>query len=360
MFPDKESESYKLPQAGATLLRCTEVLDDPVGEEVLVDVCGCGVCHTDLHLQDGHFDLGEGRTVPLRGVPFPISPGHEIAGKVVALGPDAEGVEIGDEVLVFPWIGCGECRNCQRGIEHLCLKPRYLGMFRDGGFAGRIRVPKSGYVVKLEGLDPIRAAPLACSGLTTYSAIRKFGPALSDAPLVIIGAGGLGLMAVQLLAALDCQAPVVLEVDPSRRQAALDLGARQAVDPRDKEAVKSLNKELGGPPLNVLDLVGTADTVQLSINMLGTAGHLVIVGLIGGSLNLPVPTIPLKSLTIQGSFVGSLEELRELVKLAKDNDFLRTPLSTRPLSEANGALDDLRAGKVVGRVILVPDGGPAA
>jgi D-arabinose 1-dehydrogenase-like Zn-dependent alcohol dehydrogenase len=355
MSEASKTTSYKLPQPQARLVRCDEVAEATAGGEVIVEVAGCGVCHTDVHLQDGYFDLGEGKTMPLKGVPFPVSPGHEIAGRIVSKGADVSGVAIGDIVLVFPWIGCGECQNCSRQLEHLCLQPRYLGMFRDGGFSTRVRVPDAKYVIKLSGLDPVQAAPLACSGLTTYSAIRKFGPGLTKSSLILLGAGGLGLMAIRLLSALGYEPPAVLEISPSRRQAALDLGAKAAADPRDKDAVKELRKSLKGPPLYALDLVGTADSMQLAINMLGTAGHLVVVGLIGGSLNLSVPLIPLKSLLIQGSFVGSLDELRELVALAQSPHFSRAPVSTRPMGDANIALDDLRAGSVVGRIVLVPD-----
>jgi len=201
---------YCLTAHHQPLVRREEDVPEPKGGEVLVKILGAGVCHSDIHIWDGEYDLGGGKKLVLkdRGVSLPLVMGHEIAGEVAALGPDAKGVRVGDKVLVYPWLGCGECPICLRDEENLCLKPSSLGVYRAGGYAEYVLAPRAKYCIGLDDLDPAEAAPLACSGVTTYSALRKFGPAIADAPVVIMGAGGLGHMALTVLRATE-EWPVV-------------------------------------------------------------------------------------------------------------------------------------------------------
>jgi D-arabinose 1-dehydrogenase-like Zn-dependent alcohol dehydrogenase len=167
----------------------------PAGTEVLLKVLAAGVCHSDLHLADGYFDLGGGKRLSLqdRGMKLPVTLGHENVGEVVAVGPDATGVKIGQRMLADPWIGCGTCAVCLRGEDNLCRSMRSLGVFTNGGYADYIMVPHARSLFDIGDLPPERVAPLACSGVTTFGALKKV-TTLTTEPTVIIGAGGLGLM----------------------------------------------------------------------------------------------------------------------------------------------------------------------
>ena len=166
----------------------------------MLRVTGCGVCHGDLHIWEGYFDLGEGKRITLedRGLELPFTMGHEVVGEVLALGPDAEGVSTGDLRVVYPWIGCGDCDTCARDEDLICLAPRTVGTRRAGGYSDRVIVPHAKYLVPYDGVSTELAATYACSGITAYSALKKADAAAKDDPIPIIGAGGVGLSAVHL------------------------------------------------------------------------------------------------------------------------------------------------------------------
>lgn len=330
-------------------------LPKPEGTQVLVRTLGAGMCHSDVHIWEGAYDLGAGRQLSFEGrVGFPLVMGHESTGEVVALGPQAQGVDLASRHLVCSWIGCGKCRACLKGDEHMCVAPNFLGVNQPGGYADHILVPHPRYLIDLHGLDPVAAAPLACSGVTTYSALKKAGDLLQEGRIVIIGAGGLGLMALNLLPLIGGNGAVTVEIDPRKRDAALAAGAHAAVDPKAGDAVAQIRAAVGGPVLFVLDLVGSGETVGLGYELLDKGGKLVVVGLLGGSVNLSVPLLPMRGVMIEGSYIGSPAEVRELVKLVQSGPGLAVPIDRRPLAEADQALADLRAGRVIGRVVLVP------
>ncbi len=347
---------YCLTAHHQPLVRRDEEVRDPRDGEVLVRILGAGVCHSDIHIWEGEYDLGGGRKLVLqdRGVSLPLVMGHEIAGEVAALGPAAEGVAIGDKVLVYPWLGCGECATCRRGQENLCLKPGSLGVYRAGGYAEYVTVPQARYCIAIEGLDPAEAAPLACSGVTTYSALRKFGAAIADEPVVVMGAGGLGHMALSVLRAMGGKGAIVVDIDAAKRARALEAGALSVVDGSAPDAAARLLAATGGGARMVLDLVGARATVDLAIASATRGTEIVIVGLYGGELSVPIPFFPLRPLAIRGSYVGNLAELRELVDLARDGRLKPVQVTRRPLDEADDALRQLKAGKVFGRVVLQP------
>lgn len=346
---------YQLTGFGEGLAAKQQPRPEPTGTEVLVQVRGAGVCHSDVHLWEGHYDLGGARKLSFADrLKLPLTLGHETAGEIVAAGPEAQDATIGASCLVCSWVGCGDCAACAAGDEHLCAAPRFLGVNRDGGYAEYVLVPHPRYLVEIGDLDPVAAAPLVCSGLTTYSALKKFGPLLARQPLAVIGAGGLGLIALGLLERLGGKGAVVVEIDPRKREAAMAAGALATVDPKAPDAAAQLRAALGGSVLGVLDLVGSGETATLAVESLDKGGRLVIVGLFGGAMTLPVPLVPMKALTIQGSYIGSPDELRELVALVRAHGLPATPIDRRPLSEAPAALDDLRHGKIVGRVVLTP------
>lgn len=328
----------------------------PKGTEVLVRVKAAGLCHSDLHIWEGYYDLGGGKKLSLadRGIKLPLTLSHEICGEIVAAGPDAGDVKTGTVAVVHPWIGCGVCAVCQRGEENICTKPQSLGVMRDGGFADYVIVPHPRYLVDLGGLDPVKAAPLACAGVTTYSAVKKFGERIHDDAVVIIGAGGLGMMAIEVLKALGAKGAIVVDVDAAKREAALKAGALAAIDARAPDAAKQIIEATGGGARAVLDLVGATPTVKLALDSCARGGHVVVVGLMGGDITLSLPIIPMRPLKIEGSYVGTLPELRELVTLMRDGKMQPSAVSPRPLREVNDALEALAHGKVVGRQVLVP------
>ncbi len=332
---------------------------EPQGSEVLVRVTACGVCHSDLHIHQGYFDLGEGEQIRIeeRGVTLPFTMGHEVVGKVVALGPEAvgRGVEVGREYIVFPWIGCGECAVCLRGEENLCTRPRFVGTVKHGGYGDHVVVPHPRYLVAFDGIPRELACTYACSGVTAWAALDKAGIRRDDQALLLIGVGGVGMNA---LALARCRVPgpvVVADIDPEKREAALAAGAAAVFDPADADAVRAVREWSAGGVWGAIDFVGRPETARFGLSCLVTkGGTLVVVGLYGGRLELPMPWLPLRALTLRGSYVGTLDDLRTVVRLAQEGKVPPIPVTRRPLEEANAALEDLAAGRVRGRQVLVP------
>src|SRR3974390_111679 len=353
--------SFQVADFNAPLKEVERPTPGPVGSEVLIRVNAAGVCHSDLHIWEGGYDLGHGRK-PLslkdRGVSLPRTMGHETVGEVVAFGPDVKeadkgGLKVGDVTLAYPWLGCGKCATCLAGDENICLKPASLGVYCDGGYADHMTVPHPKYLLDLKGLDPVTAAPYACSGVTTYSALKKVEKDFNT-PIVIFGAGGLGLMALSLLKAMGGKGAIVVDIDAKKREAAEKAGALATVDGKAPDALAQLAQKAGGPIRAVIDLVGNAQTTQLGFDCLTKGGKLIIVGLFGGGAPWALPLIPIKAVTIQGSYVGNLRETRELLDLVRAKKVAPIPVTTMPLAKANDALVDLQKGKLVGRAILVP------
>lgn len=344
--------SYKLVQFGTPLQEVIEPPPVPTGTQVLVRVTGCGVCHSDLHLAEGHFDLGKGQKMDLsRTFQLPRILGHEIVGRVERVGPDAQGVAVGDARVVFPWGGCTQCVLCKDGQEHLCARPRSHGTSMDGGYSNYVLVDHPRYLAAYGDLPHSFAATLACSGLTAYSALKKAQGVDAEHPLLLIGAGGVGLAAVYLAQTMYGIAPVVADIDPAKRQAAIDAGASAAIDPRDNDARKALLKSTQGFGA-AIDFVGAQSTAEFGIGLLRRGGRHISVGLFGGSIDIALPTLPMRGLTIQGSYVGSLAEFEELMALARAGKVKAMPIEERPLDAAQQSLDDLRAGRIRGRVVL--------
>src|ERR1700733_667586 len=354
-------KSFQVTDFNAPLKEVEVPTPPPAGTQVLIKVKAAGVCHSDLHIWEGGYDLGHGRK-PLslrdRGVSLPRTMGHETVGEVLAFGPDAKAdtggdLKVGDIALVYPWLGCGKCEVCLAGDENMCLKPYSLGVHCDGGYADHMTVPHPKYLLNLKGLDPLTAAPYACSGVTTYSAIKKI-ESVMHTPIVIFGAGGLGLMALSLLKAMGGKGAIVVDIDARKREAAEAAGALAAVDGKAPDALEQLAKKAGGPIRAVIDLVGNAKTTQLGFDCLTKGGKLVMVGLFGGGAPWALPLIPIKAITIQGSYVGNLRETKELLDLVRARKIAPIPVTTMPLASANDALASLKEGRQIGRAILTP------
>ena len=328
----------------------------PESNQVLVKVKAVGVCHSDLHLWEGGYDLGDGQFMKVtdRGVKYPVTPGHEIVGTVDKIGNNVTGVTHGDEVLVYPWIGCGECPACKEQNENLCDAPKSLGVFQDGGYSEYSLVPHYKYLAKLDGIDPESATSLACSGLTAYTAIKKSN---QNSPefLVIIGAGGLGLMGVQIAKAITKAKIICVDLDDQKLETAKEMGADfilNSKDPKTSEKIISICNNKGAD--SVVDFVNAPPTAKLGLSILRKRGNLVLVGLFGGSIEMSLVTIPLKSIIIQGAYTGNYNDMVELLDLARKG-VINPMISKRySLDDANTALEDLKARKILGRAVINP------
>jgi alcohol dehydrogenase len=332
---------------------CETVVDapQPKGTEVLVRISRCGICHSDLHMQDGYFLLGDGKQLDVRsGRTLPFTLGHEVAGAVESAGPDA-GIAPGTKGAVYPWIGCGQCPACKVGDENICVAPRHLGITVDGGYATHVLIPHPRYLIDTAPLTPSYAGALMCSGLTAYAALKRVADRAARAPLLLVGLGGVGLMGLALARAMYGTAPYVADIDVKKREAALAAGAQAAFDPADPNARKALLKASGGI-YAAIDFAGSDKSLNFATGVLAKGSKVVVTGLIGGGYSTAVAMFPLKAMTIEGTQTGTLAEARELIDLVRAKNIAPPPIAERPLDQASATLDDLRAGKIVGRVVL--------
>lgn len=329
----------------------------PVGTEVLVKVEACGVCHSDVHIWDGFFDLGGGRKWEMSAsVDLPFSPGHEIVGRVAELGPDARDVALGESYVVYPWLGCGECDRCTEGEERMCDRPAALGVRCNGGFADHVVVPHGRYLVPYGDLPKALACTYACSGITAYSALKKAAGLKPEDWLAVIGVGGVGLSAVQLARSVVGARVIVADIDPAKRAHALKAGAELAVDNGAPGAAKEMIGRTAGGAAAAIDFVGSPETVRYAVDSVRRGGLVIVVGLFGGEVRLPTMTFPSKMVTITGSYVGTLNDLQEVIALAQAGKLAPIPVTTVHADKAGDALQQLKdGGKVVGRTVLVHD-----
>jgi D-arabinose 1-dehydrogenase-like Zn-dependent alcohol dehydrogenase len=342
--------SYQIIEHGKPLQKVLSETPQPKGSEVLVRITRSGVCHSDLHIWQGYFDWGGGKRfyVKERGCVPPFTLGHEPLGIVAALGPRARGVKVGQKRLVFPWIGCGKCAVCKAGQDNYCVSgSRILGVNRSGAYATHVLVPDAKYLVDASGIDDAFAATLACSGLTAYSAAAKLPPLAKHDRVAVIGCGGVGLAGIAVLRARGITNIVACDIDPAKLETARKLGAKEGVDTRSPQAAQQLLGIAGA-----IDFVGMPATAALGLAALRKGGRYVLVGLHGGELSHPMPPIAQRAIGIVGSYVGNLQELKAVVQLAKKKKLKPLPVETRPASAANAALEDLKGGRVVGRVVL--------
>jgi len=351
--------AWAVVETGKPLQEIELPTPEPQGPQVLLEVTHAGVCHSDLHIWEGEYDLGSRGKMRLtdRGVVLPLAMGHEIVGRVVKLGPEAEGkgIKVGDVRLVYPWVGCGKCDVCQRDEENMCLTPRSLGVYQNGGYATHVLATHWKHLVDISGLDPALAATYACSGVTVYSAINKLMPLSPDEPIVVVGAGGLGLNAIAVLKALGHKRICVVDVSEEKLKAAREEGATDTVLAKGEDTAKRIVEACGGPVAGVIDLVNGTQTARFAFDALRKGGKLVQVGLFGGELSIPLPLMPIRALTVQGSYVGNVKELRALVDIAKKGKLPPIPVTKEPLRNADAALNRLREGKVVGRIVLTAE-----
>ena len=342
--------SYQIVEHGRPLQKVTLETPRPQGTEVLVRITRAGVCHSDVHIWDGYFDLGGGKRfyVKDRGCIPPFTLGHEPFGVVEALGSRARGVKVGQKKIVYPWIGCGKCAVCKAGQDNYCVSgTRFLGVNKPGAYSTHVLVPDPKYLLDAAGIEDGFAATLACSGLTAYSAAAKLPKLGARDRVAVLGCGGLGLIGISVLRAKGVKQIVACDIDDTKLAAAGKQGAKETVNTRAPDAAQKLQGIAAA-----IDFVGSPATAALGIGALRKGGRYVLCGLYGGEIVHPLPPIAQRAIGIVGSYVGNLQELKEVVALAKKRKLKAAPVETRPAADANAALEDLKAGRVVGRVVL--------
>ena len=331
----------------------------PKGSQVLVKVLSSGVCHSDIHLWEGGYEGPGGKFLKTtdRGVKYPVTPGHEIAGVIESKGEEVEGrFTEDDKVLVYPWIGEGTCPACRIGEENLCDKPRSLGVYSDGGYSDYVLVPSYRYLVKIEDdLDINEAATLSCSALTAYNAVKN-ATLRPDDNVVVVGAGGLGLMAMQLAKAVTGAKIIAIDLEDEKLKVARKEGHADNIINSKKEdpvkAVMELTDKIGADA--VIDFVNGSKTVETDMQILRRRAKVILVGLFGGELKLSLVTMPTRAYKIIGSYTGSLNDLDELVSLAKRKIIKPLVSDKFKLDQATEALSKLKDGKIMGRGVITP------
>ena len=329
----------------------------PKGSQILVKVQSSGVCHSDIHLWEGYYEGIGGQPLKTtdRGVNYPLTPGHEVAGIVDALGEQAEGFSKDDKVLVYPWIGEGLCPACRIGEENLCDKPRSLGVYMNGGYAEYVLIPSYKYLVKIsDGMDTDASATLPCSALTAYGAVKNANLKPDD-NVVIVGAGGLGLMAIQLAKAVTGARIIAMDLDDKKLEFAKKEGADTTVNSKNEDPIKAimeLTDKMGADA--VIDFVNASKTVESDMQFLRRRARVVLVGLFGGELKLSLVSMPTRAYKLIGSYTGTISDLIELVSLAK-RGVIKPVVSNRfKLDQATDALTMLKDGKILGRGVINP------
>jgi alcohol dehydrogenase, propanol-preferring len=329
------------------------------GEQVLVKVAAAGLCHSDLHLINGQWkDI-----IPIH---LPITPGHEVAGWIEELGNSVpKGVlDIGDLVAVFGGWGCGICFYCKNGDEQLCINPKWPGLssWNDGGFSQYIIVPSYRFLITVNtyqkyDIKPEELAPLTDAGLTPYRAIKKIRHLLVPGTnIAIIGVGGLGSYAVQYAKIFGAGSNVIaIDVDDRKLELAERFGADHVINSKMQQDIKKeVLQKTGGNGLDVVvDCVGSEETIRNSVATLSKGGVLVMVGLFGGQINMPLISAVINEYQVICSLWGNYNELREVIELAKDQK-IKHRIHSFPLTEINKAIDLLRVGNIEGRAVIVP------
>jgi propanol-preferring alcohol dehydrogenase len=341
-------QAYRLTAPHTTELR-TIPQPEPGPGEVLIRVGAAGVCHSDLHIIDAPDALG---------MPVPLTLGHENAGWIDALGAGVTGLERGEAVAVYGIVGCGRCAGCLAGRDNECRRvaPGGIGLSRDGGMADYLVAPAR-QLIPIGDLDVAQAAPLTDAGLTPYHAIRITRHNLRPgSTCVVIGVGGLGHMAVQILAATTASRIIAVDLRDDALQLAREIGAHEAVR-SDGEAAAAIRDLVGPAPGGadvVLDFVGAAATLEIARAVVTTGGDVAIVGLAGGTLPVGFGTLPFETRVVV-PFWGTRAELAEVIALARAGR-IRAHVERFALTDVQRAYDSLRAGRLQGRAVVVPPG----
>jgi D-arabinose 1-dehydrogenase-like Zn-dependent alcohol dehydrogenase len=345
---------YQVVENGKPLEKKEIETPVPTGKEILLKTVSCGVCHSDVHIHDGYFDLGGDIKLPLP-LAEPLTMGHEIFGEVVAKGDKVTSVDIGERYVAYPWIGCGDCELCNSDKTHYCLNNSNLGINVSGGYGDHVLVPGEQYLFSAGDTPDSLAGSYACRGLTAFSALKKAAPFSKDNDLVIVSAGGLGLLALKIARAAYGINPIVIDIDDEKLKVAKDLGASEIINSSKEGAAEKLLEITNGGANAIVDFVGAEKYVNLGYQSLSKGGTLVVVGLFGGQITIPLPLHTLTEKKILGSYVGSLGEMEELMKLVADGKIEPVEVESRNVSEANKTLEEMKNGELLGLVSLTHD-----
>ncbi len=343
-------KAARLHDYGAPLR--VEEVDDPRIEgplDVIVRVGAAGLCRTDIHIRDAEWQPVQEEA----GLDLPYIPGHENAGWVEEVGSGVTNVRPGDAVILHPLMTCGLCRACRAGNDMHCERSAFPGLDADGGFAQLMRTGARCCIKLADGLEPVDVAPLADAGLTAYHAVRKAVPLLHPgSSVVVVGAGGLGHIAIQCLRALTPARIVAVDVGEAALRLAGELGADHTIAADGSEADRVREVTSGRGAEVVIDFVAEKGIEKRAPDMVANGGSYLVVGY-GGALDLPTHTIIFREINVIGNLVGTYNELVDLLALATDGKVaVRT--TTYPLDDVNDAMNDLDAGRLQGRGILVP------
>lgn len=332
-------------------LRIDEVEEPTITgpHEVIVKMGAAGLCRTDIHIRDGDWrEVQDGA-----GVQLPYTLGHENAGWVHEIGSAVDNVEVGDAVILHPLVTCGMCRACRAGQDMHCADGAFPGLVVDGGFADFMKTGARN-LIKLEaGLEPKDVAAHSDAGLTAYHAVKKSIPLLyPGTTAVVIGAGGLGHIAIQCLKALTPAVVIVVDTSEPALKLAEQIGADHGV-PADGTEVDQMKEMTGGAGAEVvIDFVAERGVEKRAPEMVRNAGSYYVVGY-GGSLDVLTHTMIFREINVVGNLVGTYNELAELMTLAAQG-MVTLHTSTYPMEAINDAMADLDGGRLQGRGILVP------
>lgn len=343
----------------------------PTGTEVLIKVTHGGLCHSELHLQEGFFDTGDGNKMKLpdRGE---VVLGHEIEGVVEAKGDQVPAnIIVGKHFAVFPWIGCDEtngpepCPFCQPGLTQLCTdknSKRFIdGNSRYGGYGNAVLVPHYKWLMDVESfLKPGLGAIYMCSGLTAFSALKKVVPVPTGRAedVLIVGLGGLGMQGVNLAYGLLGDWPMVADINDAILDECRRKGCKHVFNIKDANAgVAAIKKTTarGAGVYAALNFVGSEQTMEFCKRVVRSSGQIVSIGLFGGKFSIPIPGLTLQTRQIRGSMTGTHSEAQEMLNLVRDKKLEPPPHHYRSIKDVNQAMDDLRGGKYIGRCILTHD-----
>jgi len=340
---------------GAPLQRIELPLPDPQGSQVLVKTLYAGVCHSDLHIWKSELHDGI----------LPCTLGHEMEGELVSIGPDVDPktVSIGKRYLVFPWIGCGtsenKCKQCERGLENCCICgwPQKFteGRSMYGGYASHALIPHPRYLIENSVIDRVPeglACTYMCSGLTAFAALKKIEK-LPTGPrdLLVIGCGGVGLQALQFANFIFEGFPCAMDISQEARLAAETMGCK-VYDPNEENFLQRVRQETRGGFAAVFDFVGSPTTFKIATNVTASGGTIVLVGLFGGVSPLSNVDVATRSLRIQGSLTGTLDDVHEMLQAVQSGCITPIPYQIREISDVNQVFVDLESGRICGRCVL--------
>lgn len=349
-------KSYQVVENGKPLIEKELEKPKASGKSILLKTVSCGICHSDVHIHDGFFELGGDDKLPI-SLREPLTMGHEVYGEVVEIGEEVKNIKLGEKYVAYPWIGCGDCEVCKADDEHLCspLTTKNIGINIPGGYGEYVLVENEKYLFSAGDTPDNLAGSYACRGLTAYSALKRANPSKGDNTLVIVSAGGLGLLALQIAKAAYDINPIIVDIDDEKLAVAKEAGASEVINSTHEGAAQKLMELTGGGARYIVDYVGAAASVNFGYNLLRRGGIYVVTGLFGGSINIQLPLLTVGARQLVGTYVGSLAEMRELMELVRNGKIQPAKVESRTIDQINETLQDMKKGSLPGLVSIHHD-----